>query len=60
MQHKVGHTALGASVANELLLFVVVSIILAMGQDGYFLLSDFIFIFTKVILFFVERLFWDN
>jgi Kef-type K+ transport system membrane component KefB len=56
MQHKVGHTALGASVANELLLFVVVSIILAMGQDGYFLLSDFIFIFTKVILFFVGTL----
>lgn len=55
-KHKVGHTALGASVANELILFIIVSIILTMGQDGYFLISDFIFIFVKVILFFVGTL----
>lgn len=48
----VGHTVLGASVVNELLLFIGVSVLLSIEKSGQFLFSEFLWIFTKLILFF--------
>ncbi len=55
-KNQIGHTVLGASVANELLLFIVISIIMAMGDGGQISLPMFLFILTKVMLFFVGTL----
>lgn len=54
---KIGHAALGATVANEMILFIVLSIILVVANTGSFSAGTLLFIIAKVILFFIITLF---
>ncbi len=54
---KVGHTVLGATVANEILLFVILSVIISLAETGIFDLSTILFVSGKVLVFFGCTLF---
>ena len=49
---RIGHTALGATVANELILFVGISGLIAVAQMGEFSLFSLLFVVLKIFLFF--------
>jgi Kef-type K+ transport system membrane component KefB len=54
---KIGHTVLGASVVNELLLFVIISVVMSLKHSEIFLWSDFLLVIAKVFFFFSGTLF---
>ncbi len=48
---KIGHIVLGSSVVNELVLFIVFSVLIALAQSGEFSLQMLILVSVKVLLF---------
>lgn len=53
----VGYAVLGASVFNEILLFIVLSVILVLAQEGTLTIMGLAILILKVLLFFVGTLF---
>lgn len=54
---KIGHIVMGSSVANEIILFVVLSVLLSVAEVGSFQPLLLLWIMIKVLLFFVGTLF---
>lgn len=49
---RIGHAVLGATVVNELIMFVLLSVVISIAQSGGFSATSAMWVATKVVLFF--------
>ncbi|MBT4937444.1 cation:proton antiporter, partial [Candidatus Peregrinibacteria bacterium] len=54
---KLGHTVLGATIVDDIIVFIMLSIVIAMAQTGNLEITMIIFILLKVVIFFLGTLF---
>ena len=54
---KIGHTVLGATIVDDIIVFILLSIVIAMAETGSLAISTTIVIFIKVLIFFIGTLF---
>jgi Kef-type K+ transport system membrane component KefB len=54
---KLGHTVLGATIVDDIIVFILLSIVIAMAETGNLEIQTMLFIFFKILIFFTGTLF---